>query len=306
MNSLRTALAIALLAAAAGHAQGNKTFISTSGSDGNSCTTTVGPCKTLHGALAKTSAGGEITFIDRDESSNCTYGQLLINKAITINGSASGGLYSCNAGVAIVVTAGTTDTVILRNLTLHAFAGASGGIQFVSGGLLRVENLKIDGFQFGIQHQSAGRMIVRDTTIAGDPTTSSTGIYVSPPSGTAQVDIENTHVLNGHFGLWAQNGARVSIKGSDFSLGTSNSSAGIHADDVGGAVEVDIDSSVISFFTYGVLSRSSKALVRIKNSTFVGNPSGVYSVGGGQIESFGNNRIVGSIAAGPLTLKTMK
>jgi hypothetical protein len=98
----------------------------------------------------------------------------------------------------------------------------------------------------------------------------------------------------------------VSVKNSSFSLGTGNSSAGIHADDLGNGAEVEVDSSSVSFFTYGVLARGAKAIVRVRNSVLTGNPSASFSVSGGQIQSFGDNRVVGSTALGPLTAKATK
>src|SRR5437588_1311663 len=127
------------------HAQASRTWVSGVGDDANPCSRTA-PCKTFAGAISKTAAGGEIDALDP-----AGYGAVTITKGITIDG--GGGqvasvLVSGTNG--IVVQAGPSDTVILRNLRINGIKnGANGGlsgVRFISGGSLIVDKCEIFGF----------------------------------------------------------------------------------------------------------------------------------------------------------------
>src|SRR5947209_20183000 len=123
------------------HAQASRTWVSGVGDDANPCSRTA-PCKTFAGAISKTAAGGEIDALDP-----AGYGAVTITKAITIDG--GGGqvasvLVSGTNG--IVVQAGPSDVVILRNLRINGIGTGINGIRFLSGKDLNVENCYIFGF----------------------------------------------------------------------------------------------------------------------------------------------------------------
>src|ERR1700683_3993078 len=94
----------------AAQAQATRTWVSGVGDDVNPCSRTA-PCKTFAGAISKTSAGGEINFIDPGG-----FGPLTITKAITIDcaNTEAGVLVSGTNG--FVVNAGAADIVTLRGL----------------------------------------------------------------------------------------------------------------------------------------------------------------------------------------------
>src|SRR6185437_10532505 len=122
-------------------AQASRTWVSGVGDDANPCSRTA-PCKTFSGAISKTAAGGEIDALDP-----AGYGAVTITKAITIDG--GGGqvasvLVSGTNG--IVVQAGPSDVVILRNLRINGIGTGINGIRFLSGKDLNVENCYIFGF----------------------------------------------------------------------------------------------------------------------------------------------------------------
>ena len=107
------------LPASPAQAQATRTWVSGVGDDANPCSRTA-PCKTFAGAISKTAAGGEINAIDP-----AGYGAVTITKAITIDG--GGGqvasvLVSGTNG--IVVAAGPSDTVILRNIRINGIGTA--------------------------------------------------------------------------------------------------------------------------------------------------------------------------------------
>jgi len=76
-----------LLAAASGHAQSLRTWVSGVGDDANPCSRTA-PCHSFAGAISKTAAGGEINVMDGGG-----YGVVTITKSISIiAGGAQGGV----------------------------------------------------------------------------------------------------------------------------------------------------------------------------------------------------------------------
>src|SRR5579884_3459707 len=109
-------LAIAALVLAAPSlalAQATRTWVSGVGDDANPCSRTA-PCKTFAGAISKTAAGGEINVLDPGG-----FGAVTITKSITISSESpeAGVLVSGTNG--IVIAAGPTDTVILKNLDIE-------------------------------------------------------------------------------------------------------------------------------------------------------------------------------------------
>src|SRR5690348_5498984 len=138
-------LAIAVLGTTVMYGQASRTWVSGVGDDANPCSRTA-PCKTFAGAISKTAAGGEIDALDP-----AGYGAVTLTKGVTIDG--GGGqvasvLVSGTNG--IVVQAGPTDVVILRNLRINGIEGGGGGglngIRYLSGAALHVESCNIFGF----------------------------------------------------------------------------------------------------------------------------------------------------------------
>src|SRR5690348_12870175 len=130
-----------LFLASFANGQASRTWVSGVGDDANPCSRTA-PCKTFAGAISKTAAGGEIDALDP-----AGYGAVTITKAITIDG--GGGqvasvLVSGTNG--IVVQAGPSDVVILRNLRINGIGSGINGIRFLSGKDLNVENVYVFGF----------------------------------------------------------------------------------------------------------------------------------------------------------------
>src|ERR1700735_2861625 len=100
------------------HAQSTRTWASGVGDDANPCSRTA-PCLTFAGAISKTAAGGEIDALDPGG-----FGAVTITKSITIDG--GGGVASVipSPGTnGIVVSAGATDIVTIRNVQLQGFLG---------------------------------------------------------------------------------------------------------------------------------------------------------------------------------------
>src|SRR5215472_6564109 len=137
---LATALTTALYTAPA-HAQATRTWVSGVGNDANPCSRTA-PCKTWAGAISKTAAGGEIDALDPGG-----FGALTITKSITLDGGGGQVASTLVSGTnGIVIAAGSSDVVIIRNLRLDGLLGNGNanagfnGIRFISGKALILEN----------------------------------------------------------------------------------------------------------------------------------------------------------------------
>src|SRR5690349_17936921 len=138
---LGTTLVSALYTAPA-HAQATRTWVSGTGNDANPCSRTA-PCLTFAGAIGKTAAGGEINVLDPG-----SFGQVTINKSITISSQGFEAGVLATSGNAIVVSAAATDVVVLRGLDIEGQGTALDGIK-VTGALqaLHVENCTINNFR---------------------------------------------------------------------------------------------------------------------------------------------------------------
>src|ERR1043166_541303 len=136
------AIAVCTIAfASIAQAQASRTWVSGVGDDANPCSRTA-PCKTFAGAISKTAAGGEIDALDP-----AGYGAVTITKAITIDGGGGQVASVLVAGTnGIVVQAGPSDAVILRNLRINGIGTGINGIRFLAGKALSVESCDIFGF----------------------------------------------------------------------------------------------------------------------------------------------------------------
>ena len=246
------------------HAQATRTWVSGVGDDANPCSRTA-PCLTFAGAITKTAAGGEIDALDPGG-----FGTLTITKSITIDG--GGGVASVMASsnnTGIIVSAGATDVVTIRNVQLQGDLGngsspgtaGSYGIQFNSGAMLSIDNCKIDGF-------------------------SNEGIYVST-SANAILNVTNTIITNavGGIGLGPSGGA---LNGSiDHTTIRKMSSYGIGANP--GSVYFTVtNSAIVNVAGTGVLAFTGVVL-EIDSSSVTNNNTAFSTNGGGIIRISRNN-----------------
>src|SRR6516164_7033185 len=152
---MRTQLPFAVLAAAvvcslfavSAHARA-RTFVASYGNDSNPCTFG-SPCKTFQQAVNVVDAGGEVTAID-----SAGFGPIIITKAVTITSpdGVEAGIVPGASGNAILIGVGTSDTVVLRGLTLDGGGVGFDGILFNAGGRLVVTNCVLQNFgNAGIQ-----------------------------------------------------------------------------------------------------------------------------------------------------------
>src|SRR5437764_8479960 len=149
-------------------AQATRTWVSGVGDDANPCSRTA-PCKTFAGAISKTAPGGEIDALDPGG-----FGAVTITKSITLDGGGGQVASVLVAGTnGIVVAAGATDVVTIRNLRIDGLRGSGNanaginGIRFISGKVLHIGNCNIFGFNnngIDIAMSAPGSVFVENTT----------------------------------------------------------------------------------------------------------------------------------------------
>ena len=263
--SISITLLVILLSSSAAQAQATRTWVSGVGDDANPCSRTA-PCKTFAGAISKTAAGGEIDALDPGG-----FGALTITKGITIDG--GGGqvasvLVSGTNG--IVVQAGPTDVVTLRNLRINGIAtpggGGLNGVRYVSGAALHVENCNIFGFTtdgIDVATTATAALFVTDTFL----TNNLNGIEIAPTGGNVRSML-----------------VRVRSQG--------NSGFGflINPASAGAGTVIDDSSAVVNGTGIGVTG----ATLYLGNSVIIRNNVGV-AITGGSVLSYKTNMIDGNL-----------
>jgi hypothetical protein len=276
-------LITAVLASSPAAAQATRTWVSGEGDDADPCSRTA-PCKTWAGAIAKTAAGGEIDALDPGG-----FGTVAITKAITLDGGAGQvGSVLASGTNGITVGAGTSDVVILRNLSINGANSGINGIAFNSGAQLNVQNCQIFGFtQNGINANAAtspqSELYVTNTTI----TNSANGIALATTKGLFGV-IDHTNIFN----VTTSGIAGAASGGSvDFTITNSAIASASTALKAGTGTAFDIDTSTIFLNNTAFNASASGAVIRISNNLIYSNATNFTIATGAKILSSGNNRI---------------
>lgn len=277
------------------NAQATRTWVSGVGDDANPCSRTA-PCKTFAGAISKTAAKGEISVLDPGG-----FGALTITKAITINGDGTlAGILS--SGVSgIIINAGATDAVYIRNLSINGAGTGLNGIRWIAGKALHVENCKINGIgnnAAGNGHgivvaltATAGNLFVKDTNIQ---TCAVAGIAVSTTTGFVAGVLDNVRLEGLPTGLIIGNNAFVSIRNSVINLSTST---GVNISGTGGATG-SFDNVMINNNPTGI-NVGAGALLNLSSCTLESNTTAISSAAPqANLRSSGNNRLLGNTSDG--------
>jgi hypothetical protein len=179
IRSARTTLAFVgclFLGSSMAFAQASRTWVSGVGDDANPCSRTA-PCKTFAGAISKTAAKGEISVLDPGG-----YGAVTITKSITISGVGENASILGALSNGINIQAGPNDVVTLHNLQLNGVGTGLIGIRFISGSSLVIEDVRVFGFETGIQTE-AGK-----TTVNRSEFTNNRSFGVHAIGGTLTVE----------------------------------------------------------------------------------------------------------------------
>jgi hypothetical protein len=279
-------------------AQASRTWVSGVGDDANPCSRTA-PCKTFAGAISKTAAGGEIDALDP-----AGFGAVTITKGMLIDGGGGQVASVLVAGTnGIVVQAGASDVVALRNLRINGISGSGNGgingIRFLSGKALHIEDCVIMNFTtHGIDDESStvgAGLFVSDTDIRN---CGGAGIFMSTTAFPGVATIVRVNSKGNNRGFEAQNNMRVTIADS---TAQQNAAAGFIADGTV-STEMNIMRSESAHNNVGIQSGNGGTnRVRVATSFIFNNSTGFSAVGGGLIDSGQDNVLIGNPTPGAPT-----
>ncbi len=262
-------------------AQATRTWISGVGDDANPCSRTA-PGKTFAGAISKTAANGEINVLDPGG-----FGGVTITKAITLDGLGSEGGMLVAGTSGIIINAGATDVIILRNLNLEGLGtlgNSTNGINIINAGSVHVENCRISGFHTGIRFAptAAGAQLFVNRARILKCTLD--GIAIETGTATIRDSIVNDVISSTTVGMppvttYLGNGIRAAA-----------------------LTKATIEGCSVAGNNFGIVA---DGIIHLSHSTITNNTVlGLKRTAPGQIISLRNNRIVGNFANGKPTKTT--
>jgi hypothetical protein len=265
-----------------------RTYVSGSGSDSNQCSVT-SPCKTFQGALNRTLPGGEIYVLN-----SANYGQVTINKAVTITSEGAVAGVLASSGVGITISAGPSDVINLRGLDIDGGNTGLVGVQFNSGQALNMQKSVVRGFtNAGIVFgpNSAGMLFVSDTALTNNATN---GLLIkSTGSGAVNGSLTRVTASGNGVGILA-NGANVNLTLTDAVAGNNNYGVG------SSLAAVMVRNSTVTNNAVGIAADQG-SIIRVTQSTLTANGTGWRSTNGGLVQSYGNNNVGGNTTDGTVT-----
>jgi Right handed beta helix region len=293
------------------YAQFIETFVASTGSDGNNCSTVPLACRTFGHALTQTFSGGQITVLD-----SADYGVASITGGISIINDSAGtatNALSANGfgGVSgmVYIDAGSSDTVTLRGLVLNAetFSGnpSFNGLLINNAQRVNIENCTIlnapgSGILVspGVQPATLPPVInisIQNTTVNGN----SAGVKVSSSLNVPlNITIAGSHIDNNAGGGVKVDGGggggpiAISILDSTISHNGGN---GLNAVSNASNVMVNLLRDVFGFNgASGMQANGTSAAVVVNNTALLNNANGLAAINGGRILTYGNNSIVGT------------
>jgi hypothetical protein len=283
------ALAALVLAHSAAFAQAPRTWVSGVGDDVNPCSRTA-PCKTFAGAISKTAPGGEISVLDPGG-----FGAVTITKSITLDGTGVIASILNSGGVnGVIVNAGVNDVVTLRNITINGAGSGLNGVRLFQAGALHLEGVVISGNTgIGVEitpSPGAPAQIMLTDTIIRD--CAGGGLHLLPLGGPLTVTVDNSRFERSLYGIRAEDGAVVMVNRS---VASNNTNTGFRTASAGAPVEINLENSVASNNgNNGIATSGGASIVRLSNMSISSNGVGLNSSAGGQILSYGSNRIAGN------------
>ena len=293
--NLLACLAIVLLSTTLISAQATRTWVSGVGDDANPCSRTA-PCKTFAGAISKTAPGGEIDALDPGG-----FGALTITKSITLDGGGGQVASVLVAGTnGIVVAAGASDVVIIRNLRLDGLLGGGNanaginGISFISGKALTIENCVIFGFGtngINIAKSDGGQVNVINTVTENN---AGKGISSTNTVNNVSVTITGSNFSGSTIGVNAGDFSTFSVRDTT----SSGNQLGYVAQGIAGGstATMNILNSMAANNTIGIQAGGTgpTSTMNIEGVGIFGSGAGMVIGAGGTIKSWGNNYNLGT------------
>jgi hypothetical protein len=181
-----------------------RVFVASYGNDSNPCTFG-SPCKTFQVAVNAVDTGGEVTVID-----SAGFGPIIINKAVVVTSPAGveAGIVPTSGGDGITIAAASTDTIVLRGLTLEGNATSNHAINVTAAGNVEIYNCAIRNFASeGIVVQSSTliSVLISETVVSDVTANSVAGIFFIPTASGANITaaLDKVTIHNNFIGVWA-------------------------------------------------------------------------------------------------------
>jgi len=285
----------ATLPIAPAHAQRDRTFVASYGTDTDNTLCSFGsPCKTFQNAYANTAVGGEVTAID-----SAGFGPLNITSSITItspNG-VEAGIVPVLGGNSITINANSTDAVTLQGLTLDGGGVGQNGIVFNNGGSLTVENCVIrNAVAIGLNFSptASSSLLVSDTLLADN---GGAAVQFAPiATGTYTAVFNRVEANNNAF----DTGIRITgsnTSGGSITAAVSESTISGNIDGIvvgsstGQAVtKVTLFHSVVANNSNdGIVANGTHATLTVAQSAVTGNAGGGWFINNGVIQTYQDN-----------------
>lgn len=305
-NAFRFLIAIGLILATSGaNAQLFRAYLSINGNDANACTLPA-PCRLLPMALSAVAPNGDIWILD---SSNYNGGTVTIDKSVTILAvpGAVGSVVSVGNGAAALSVATPGLTVLLRNLSIVALAGAPGtttGLAVAANSKVILEESLVSGFSSNGLSVSSGSLMVSKSTLANN----SVALFTS---GDGDAMLSGSRILANVTGTFSNAGAGLnSTITIDDCVFSSNSTA-VRTFSTTGTALIFLNRSLIEGSTSAALSAASItpsaiAQIVINGNSIQRNPGSGWSItttSGGTsviISAGGNNFLTNGASTGAI------
>jgi hypothetical protein len=282
-----------------------KVWVSNTGIDNSSCGAITSPCRTFQQAHDNVAAGGEISVLTPGDY--VTGPALSITKSVSITNDGTGEASIFAPGfTGIYINAGPGDVISLRGLVLDGSGSSSAfGIYFNAGSALHIQNCVIRNYEgnpgIGIEFApiANSKLFISDTIIFNNGGVSNSGGILILPQSTASaaVVLDRLHLENNVFGikvdgsLSSGSGSHVVVRDSVVS---GNVADGIVATTTTGHAPSFVvleRTSAVNNAGNGILADGPHATVLLDGMVVVRNGTGINAVSGGQLISYGNNRV---------------
>lgn len=309
-------LAVLLIgfAAVGAQAQSPQVFVSAlNGADGGSCTAAL-PCRTVNFALTQAQTGGQVLIVDSGDYDS----SITITKNVTIAAAPGvaavfsaavtfGAIVNFNYGPSFCSSAGECHILILRNLIFDGQGVTQDAVR-AAGIKLLAEDCTFTRFKLGVFVNGGGMYQFKNCVFQS----SETGLYLAPNTNGAAVRSQTLAVVEDcrfaaltaagidvFTGPIGQNTLKVVVRDSLFNRSGVAAVRGNAS--TGGSIQIDLERCEITNCSAGVVSVFAGSVVRVSNSTIVGNNTGLSAVASGSLLSRGNNTVEGNSTNGAFT-----
>lgn len=275
-----------------------RTFVASTGADSGGCTR-VAPCRSFAYAITQTSPGGELDVLD-----TAGYGPVTITKSISIVNEGNIASIAVPAGAdGIDISAGSTDRVHLRGLTIEGAGIGGTGVRFSSGAALEIQRSVIRNFVTGGFYSTS----IGSTTIIANSLISDNGSYgvAIQPTGsgpTTNVHLTKVELYNnrdyaiGTFGNFAASTSFVVtqiVNCTAVGKGIANTAAfRVFMQSGTAGVAIDVVGSTVMYYPSSLNVDGPSAFATLAGNNFI-NPFAPITANGGFVTSYGDNYMRG-------------